>query len=55
MSSSRFDDSNKRRIVSDIYRLPYNSRVGPHYNGNGYKGYPDITVKLFSPNCIVGF
>ena len=23
MSSSRFDDSNKRRIVSDIYRLPY--------------------------------
>ena len=27
----------------------------PCYNGHEYKGYPDITVKLFSPNYIVAF
>ena len=31
--------------------LPYHT-VGPRYNGNGYKGYPDKTVKLFSRNSI---
>ena len=27
--------------------------VGPRYNSNRYKGYPDITVNLSSPNCII--
>ena len=28
---------------------------GTPLNGNGYKGYHDITVKLFSPNGIIAF
>ena len=29
--------------------------VVPCYKGNGYKGCPHITVKFFSPDCIIAF
>ena len=44
-------------VTLDIHYTLFNSdntnTVGPRYNGNGYKGYPNITVILFRPNCII--
>ena len=33
----------------------FSNTVGLRHNGNGYKIYPEITVKLYSPNYILAF